>query len=70
MVNGFPIFVTYVATISQKGKEKVNGEVVAIPFINDIEATVSDPKKNKQKKSKMGGKQNVPRSLDCKVSLV
>lgn len=50
MVNGFPIFVTYVATISQKGKEKVNGEVVAIPFIDDIEATVSDPKKNKQKK--------------------
>jgi hypothetical protein len=70
MVNGSHVFVGYVAVISQKGKEKVNEEVVAVPSTNDIETIMSDPKKNKQKKSEMGGKQNVPRSLGYKVFLV
>jgi 5,10-methylenetetrahydrofolate reductase len=70
MVNGSPIFVGYVDVRSQKGMEKINEEVVTIPSTNDIEAIMSDPKKNKSKKSKMGSKQSVSRSLGYKVSLV
>ncbi len=70
IVNESHVYVAYVVVRSQQGKEKVSEEIVVVPSKNGIESIMNDPKKNKQKKSEMGGKQSVPRSLGCKVSLV
>jgi len=45
-----PIALVFVLIGFQKGKEKVNEEVIAIPFVDPTEAPITDSKKKKQKK--------------------